>query len=378
MTDLVAAQTGTRAKVLSGLCHAIRLSAAAVAAAFQIGPLLVSSAGLSSSGLAASQTAAGSPELQGAALLEFERGARLFTRSWTLAEGLGPSYSATSCAECHSSPAAGGASSGAAQFGVVAAQEAAAPAPFATLQQSRGGKVEARPIPAAARRTRAPSLFGLGLLSTIDASAVFRLEDPLDRDGNGISGRASRVEGTLGWLGWKASVGSIEAFVRVALRSELGLVPEAVAQEGDRRDVAYELASEDVERLSRFIRGLAAPQPKWHDAVGARVFNELGCHNCHVPTIDGNTPYAYTDLLLHDMGPDLADPFSGGAQPSEFRTAPLWGLSVAGRSFLHDGRAHSVEDAILRHGGEGLRSRNAFSRLPALSRRQLMHFLAGL
>jgi len=125
---------------------------------------------------------------------------------------------------------------------------------------------------------------------------------------------------------------------------------------------------------------------------GEEVFTQAGCAACHVPTLKTSpgarpaladqTIWPYTDLLLHDMGPDLADGRSEGeASGSEWRTAPLWGLGtvdVGERALLHDGRARSIVEAILWHGGEAEPSRNRFERLPRDDRDALVAFLETL
>ena len=114
--------------------------------------------------------------------------------------------------------------------------------------------------------------------------------------------------------------------------------------------------------------------------AGAKRFKRIGCADCHVPELDstiGPLP-AYTDLLVHDMGPDFADDLQVGlAGPSEFRTQPLWGVALHG-PFLHDGRAETLEDAIRMHGGEAKASRDAFVDLDAADRDEVLAFLEGL
>jgi CxxC motif-containing protein (DUF1111 family) len=139
-----------------------------------------------------------------------------------------------------------------------------------------------------------------------------------------------------------------------------------------------------------FVRFLAAPTPlKANSAArrGRELFSSVGCAGCHIPTLrTGSSPIAalnnkdvaaYTDLLLHDMGPDLADICLTQASPSEFRTEPLIGLRVA-TQFLHDGRAKTVEQAIQLHGGEGARARDSFLGLSETERAALIAFLKTL
>ena len=139
-----------------------------------------------------------------------------------------------------------------------------------------------------------------------------------------------------------------------------------------------------------FVRFLAPPTPAKLDKKGRRgrdLFSKIGCATCHVPTLrTGRSPihaldrkefFAYTDLLLHDMGPELADICLGLAAPSEFRTEPLIDLRDA-ESFLHDGRAPTLEKAIEAHGGEGSAARDRFEALAPSDRNALIAFLKSL
>ena len=128
---------------------------------------------------------------------------------------------------------------------------------------------------------------------------------------------------------------------------------------------------------------------------GERLFAEAGCVKCHVdryetgtlpgvPEVSGQVIYPFTDLLLHDMGPDLADGRPDFlADGNEWRTPPLWGLGLTGLAqghtfLLHDGRARDVAEAILWHGGEAEGAREAFRTMPAADRRALLRFLGSL
>jgi CxxC motif-containing protein (DUF1111 family) len=111
--------------------------------------------------------------------------------------------------------------------------------------------------------------------------------------------------------------------------------------------------------------------------AGARVFREIGCASCHVEALGGDARI-YSDLLLHDLGPDLADGIrEGDATEAEFRTSPLWGLRMRSR-YLHDGRAHTLRSAIVLHAGEARAAKRRFVGLPRADRDALLGFLAGL
>ncbi len=151
-----------------------------------------------------------------------------------------------------------------------------------------------------------------------------------------------------------------------------------------------EINQAQLDLTNAFVRLLAVPTPLKLDRTGRRgreLFSQIGCTACHVPTLrTGDSPIAalrnkefpaYTDLLLHDMGPDLADICLGLATPSEFRTEPLIDLRDA-KAFLHDGRDTTLEQAVLSHGGEGSGARDRFKALPAADRAALIAFLKSL
>jgi CxxC motif-containing protein (DUF1111 family) len=261
----------------------------------------------------------------------------------------------------------------------------------------------------------APALIGLGLLEAIpDADLLFRA-DPDDRDGDGISGRAHWVTDArtgaraLGRFGWKATQPTVEQQAAAAFAGDLGitstLFPDAGASAGQREARAKpsggepELDDHKLERIAFYCRVLAVPARRGADRAivqrGERLFGAIGCAACHVPvhrTGDAavveayrrQTIRPYTDLLLHDLGADLADgKRDGDAQTSEWRTPPLWGIGlvevVNGHTrFLHDGRARDLHEAILWHGGEASRSADRYRALEAREREALLEFLRSL
>ena len=148
-----------------------------------------------------------------------------------------------------------------------------------------------------------------------------------------------------------------------------------------------------------YLRTLRPPVPRNEESTeyqaGKVLFSQIGCGNCHTPEwttlssdltyLSNKTFYPYTDLLLHDMGADLDDGVTeGSAETYEWRTPALWGLGLSSKSqgrevfLLHDGRAHSIEEAILLHGGEGSESRNQFKSLSNEEQNQLLFFLESL
>ncbi len=255
-------------------------------------------------------------------------------------------------------------------------------------------------------------LIGMGLLEAVTDESILAMEDPDDRDGDGISGRAHRVSAggrTIGRFGWKASQPTIQDQVMAALHEDMGITSDAHRDEAitghQRASVTFasggdpEIDAHRVGRIAHYVRSLAVPaQRSSASAVvtrGEALFTTLGCATCHRPTLETGsgsplerlrnaTFHPYTDLLLHDMGEGLADNRrDGDASGREWRTPPLWGIglieTVNGHTrYLHDGRARSLEEAVLWHGGEAQRSRDAFTSLPAQDRAALLAFLRSL
>lgn len=259
----------------------------------------------------------------------------------------------------------------------------------------------------------APPMIGLGLLAAIAAEDLLRGEDPDDRDGDGISGRANRVWDAsgeitvLGRFGWKAGQPNLPQQNAAAFHGDLGITsglfpedncpaaPELCARLSGG---GPELGREIQEQVDFYSANLAVPMRRNTQdpevQLGWQVFVETGCAACHTPTwVTGPSPHEwlshqtvhpFTDLLLHDMGPGLADKrgeFLASGQ--EWRTPPLWGLGlaqiVAGEAFfLHDGRARSPLEAILWHGGEAQASREAVRALDSKRREALLAFLNSL
>ena len=296
----------------------------------------------------------------------------------------------------------------------------------------------------------APPMIGLGLLEAIAESDVTARADPHDADGDGISGRARRVWSPsngrmmLGRFGWKAGAATIVDQSAAAMSGDIGisspLAPAPwgecterqracragphgagtgadssagaeTAQDSDR----FEAPAAVMDAIVFYSRHLAVPARRGEDdpAVlrGKALFHRSGCIGCHTPKhatrtdwpiepLAGQLIWPYTDLLLHDMGEDLADgrpegdvrghagsdaqgDAGGGASGREWRTAPLWGIGltevVNGHTrFLHDGRARNLTEAILWHGGEGQPSRDAFRAMSNEERGALLAFLKSL
>lgn len=255
-------------------------------------------------------------------------------------------------------------------------------------------------------------VFGLGLLEAIPESRLWELADPGDADGDGISGRVNEVfdvvEGRIraGRFGWKATQPTLLQQTAAAYRDDIGVTSSVFPSEAfagqpqdDLLEDDPEITDETLEEAVFYVQTLAVPAPRDASAPavmeGQDLFGELGCADCHVPRhatgtlpdvpeVSNQVIVPYTDLLLHDMGPGLADGRPDfGASGSEWRTPPLWGLGLSSRvqghtDFLHDGRARDVVEAILWHGGEAASARDAFRALDAPSRAALLAFLQSL
>lgn len=277
--------------------------------------------------------------------------------------------------------------------------------PDVALVRPGGDRLEA----SVARSLRvAPPLLGLGLLEAVPARSISSLADPDDQDGDGISGQAHWLKGAdgerrLGRFGWKAISASVRDQSADAYLQDMGLTtPASEANDLDRHGAPADISNHELNLVTFYSQSLGAPrtaQPANSPLVrrGQRVFAELRCAGCHVPSLQtgaapdavvqaiGNqTIWPYTDLLLHDMGPGLDDGVTEqGAGGREWRTAPLWGIGLTQKvnpqaTFLHDGRARSLEEAILWHGGEAEASRQAYLALKAHQRQSLLQWLRQL
>ena len=353
----------------------------------------------------------------------FLLGRALFERLATAEEGLGPLYNAERCSDCHDEPVVGG---GGARVPVLKATRFAAGR--CDLLEAQGGDNVQRRVTDLARahglapedvpkgatatsRVLAPPLLGLGLLEAVPDSVLQEWEDPADADADGISGRLPRVargpaRGRAARFGRKGEAAAIEGFVDAALRFELGFTTPGHPSEESRNGVPVpadadpmpdpEIDQATLGLLADYVRLLAPPapeapgagQPADTIARGEALFRQIGCNSCHRPELRTGAAVApaalarraifpYSDMLLHDMGPALADVCGSDAAPGELRTAPLWGLRHRTR-LLHDGRASNVAEAVAAHAGEGTSARDAFAALSLDARRAVIRFLMSL
>lgn len=258
----------------------------------------------------------------------------------------------------------------------------------------------------------ASPIFGLGLIEAIDESSILEKADEFDTNGDGISGKPNygfdvQSQTTrLGRFGWKAAQPSIIQQSAAAYVEDMGITNMIFKTESsygqsqyDNTETGHELGDSTLFAVAYYIKSLAVPgRRNASDAVvkdGKKIFNTAGCVNCHVtsyttktdvayPEVANQKIYPYTDLLLHDMGPDLADNRPDfKASGSEWRTPPLWGIGLTTivnghNNFLHDGRARNLTEAIMWHDGEAAKAKNAFKALSKTDRDAVLKFLGSL
>lgn len=380
------------------------------------------------------------PGLTKAQMRLFAEGDAHFEHRFSVSEGLGPIFNARSCDSCHPGEGPGHPEFSFLRFGRYDASGA-----FDPMLDAGGPQLQDRAIPGyepevlppgdaiVSTRMLAPSVTGLGLLEAVDDATLIALADPDDEDGDGISGRinwipaderldaiaalAERAGGAriqnhdgyyIGRFGLKAAAISLLHQTVQAYHQDMGITSDFAMhdpinyQVGDStgdRVPDPELPSSTLTAVTHYLRALRPPQRRNLDnpevARGEAIFAQINCTACHLPTLKTGPStiaalsevefHAYTDLLMHDMGPELDDGYTEGTATSrEWRTAPLWGHGIArdfqgGRAYyLHDGRAGSVDEAVEFHGGEAAASREKFRALSEKQKRQIRAFVESL
>jgi len=356
--------------------------------------------------------------LTAAQLAAFTRGRAVFEREFSDRTGLGPAFNASSCAECHGEPEEGGVTGAGGDEvethftnrrvdgtcdallggGGFVRQDSV------TARLFRATGLSQEPLPSAPYQLGARTtvdLFGFGLLAAVADRTLRSLADPFDFNRDGISGRVHVTStGEIGRFGRKAQEADLALFNAGAMFNEMGITNQFNPAENSfggapmpaRVDIAAdpELANADLDDLNAFVSFLAPPAQLPLTAAartGQDLFNSVGCAGCHVPSLPTadvgvaalslKRVSAFTDLLLHDMGGELADICLGDARSSEFRTEPLMGVRFV-EQFMHDGRAATIDQAVSYHGGEGTRSRNRFANLSAAQRAALVEYVNSL
>ncbi len=253
----------------------------------------------------------------------------------------------------------------------------------------------------------ATQLVGLGLLEAVPESAILALADPEDANGDGISGRAHYVPAPenpsilrLGRFGHKATQPTVLHQIAYAFNRDMDVTSSMFpVLDGENSPRPPEIAASQLDQINRYVSLLGVgAQRDIHDPEvirGRQLFTTASCVACHSPGFT-TSPYhpmgelrsqvihPYTDLLLHDMGPGLASNMGEeGASGSEWRTSPLWNIGLSegvsgGPGYLHDGRARTIEEAILWHGGEAEQAKENFRTMPATDRGAILKFIRSL
>ena len=338
---------------------------------------------------------------------------------FTPATGLGPLFVATSCGTCHAGDGKGHPFTMLTRFG----QSDTSGNKFLGLG---GPQLQHRAIPgfiqeqipvlATFSKFMPPANTGLGFLDAVPDAALLALADANDTNGDGISGRPnwlriphyanprlSTVEQNgkyIGRFGKKGAAYDLLQQTANAYNQDIGIT--SLFEPYDTysgHEIDPEVSIRTVQDVVFYLKTLKAPvQRNQNDPgviSGKQLFTDIGCAKCHTPqlvsgissiaALSNKTFFPYTDLLLHDMGTGLDDGYTeGSATTAEWKTPPLWGLGLSKNSqggkyfLLHDGRATSIEEAILLHGGEANLSRNNFQKLNAGQKAQLIKFLESL
>lgn len=337
-----------------------------------------------------------------------------FERDLTVADGLGPLFIESSCVACHALGGVGGADRGLDENHLVTRL------PPGEVLQTRaiaelGSPCAITPEELPAGTPIAPrnslQAFGVGL---IDHLAVSTIDDYV----RAVPERGVRGKLGVGRFGWKAQAGTLTAFTVAAAngtmslttgasneQTRFGVSPAIVDPACSNAALGASTPNDDGHFLRTVVawQALLAPPGRRPSAAGQRgeeVFTDAGCALCHrpsmttrdvdyllvlpdgstraVPQLRNQTAELWSDLLLHDMGPEAAELIvMGNATPSELRTPPLWGVGHRTR-FLHDGRARTLDEAIEAHGGEAAEVREAYRALPPKLRQELLAFLKSL
>ena len=349
---------------------------------------------------------------------EFTLGLEDFREIEEPGDGLGPLFNGTGCASCHNVPVIGGGS----PMTEMRAGARDADGRFRVVGGTTLYQLFSIPdhrcqsqVPAeatvVARRMSIP-LFGAGLIEAIPDEALMALEDPFDRDRDGISGRAALVTDVatgrrrVGRFGWKAQIATLLTFSGDAYTNEMGItndlfpeepyggIPEARMRECDRLRDPEDLvdprtgkrAIDNFEAFMKFLAPVSRGAITDEARAGEQIFGAIGCASCHVPALSTganasaalhrqNVPL-FSDLLLHDIG--TGDGIAQeAAEPGEIRTPALWGLRFR-RPLMHDGSAMTPAEAIRQHAGEAGGVMERYRLLTDAQRRALLLFLDSL
>ncbi|PWA06585.1 di-heme oxidoredictase family protein [Flavobacterium psychrotolerans] len=349
----------------------------------------------------------------------FLSGDAAFNQVFTRETGLGPTFVSTSCISCHAGNGKGHPSTALTRFGQIDERGNLFLNLGGPILQNRalpGFLPEQIPFGATSARFIPSVNTGLGFLESVTDADILAMADPNDSDGDGISGvpnwinipdfvipssSAISQDGKyIGRFGKKAATRSLLQQTVNALNEDIGIT--SIFNPVDTHthlEIDPEIATSTVNDIVSYLQTLKAPiQRNQNDASvikGAAIFEQIKCTGCHKPELrTGYSPISalsnktfapYTDLLLHDMGSGLDDGYTeGSAKTQEWRTPPLWGIGLSessqGGSFylLHDGRARSIEEAILKHGGEAKSRKVSYINLSQPDKEALLTFIKSL
>jgi len=357
--------------------------------------------------------------LTGAENLQFLRGDVAFNDEvFTTLTGLGPLFVATSCGSCHPGDGKGHPFTMLTRFGQINTngnQFLQMGGPQLQHRANPGFAPEQIPASATFSRFMPPANTGLGFIDAVTDAEILSWADPTDANGDGISGTPNWVElknyvsarpnsitengKYMGRFGKKAATYDLLQQTASAYNQDIGIT--STYEPIDTYlgiEIDPEISNQTIQDVVFYLKTLKAPEPRPTEPeilAGKELFNTVGCASCHRPemttgaspiaALANKTFYPYSDLLLHDMGPSLDDGYTeGSAFTSEWRTPPLWGLGLSKNSqggkyfLLHDGRAKSIEEAILFHGGEATTVKENFESLSVEQKRKLIRFLESL
>ena len=351
--------------------------------------------------------------------LLFIRGDKAFNDGvFTTESGLGPLFVATSCGSCHPGDGKGHPFTTLTRFGQVdenGNQYMSMGGPQLQHRAIPGFAPEQIPAGATFSKFTPPANTGLGFLDAVSDADILSWADPFDANGDGVSGvpnwiklkeygapRHGSVEQNeryIGRFGKKGATYDLLQQTATAYNQDIGIVSSYEYQDTySAVQLDPEISNQTIHDVVFYLKTLKAPVPRSENNEifsGKQLFTSIGCNKCHRPewttgstaiaALSNKTFYPYTDLLLHDMGPELDDGYTEGyAKTAEWKTPPLWGLGLSKNSqggqyfLLHDGRAQSIQEAILLHGGEGLQSKEMFRSLSEDEKKKLIFFLESL
>lgn len=350
---------------------------------------------------------------------QFLRGDAAFSETFTTAKGLGPVFVSTSCVSCHSGDGKGHPFTTLTRFGQTdntGNQFLNFGGPQLQNRAIPGFTPEQIPNGATFSKFTPPANTGLGFLELVSDIDILAMADPNDINGDGISGvpnwkplptyltaypNAILQGGKYIFrFGKKAGAYNLLHQTVNAYNQDMGITSDFEPKDVySGLDITPEVSMKTINDVVFYLQTLKAPiQRNQNDAEviqGKNIFNQINCASCHQPTLKtGYSPiealsykefHPYTNLLLHDMGSQLDDGYTeGSAKTSEWRTPPLWGLGLSpdsqgGQYFLmHDGRAKSIEEAILFHAGEAINSKTQYQNLSQQEKDALLKFLKSL